>query len=286
MLVSMAGFTINDACIKLAASNLPLGQLIVIRNTFATVFILLAIAILGAWRIPRDPPAGLVALRLVGEVGATLLYLSALLLMPIADVTAIGQFTPLAVTAAAALVLAEPVGWRRWAAAGVGLAGVLLIVRPGSSVFTPAALLALGSIAFVVLRDLATRQISTGLTTLHLTLVSSLAVLASGLLLSPFDTWGWPSGAETALLAAAGFFLVGGYVFIIVAMRTGEIAAVSPFRYSVILFALMAGWIIWSELPDPISLAGIAVVTGAGLYTFHREHVRGALRRPMSRGPG
>lgn len=284
MLASMAAFTANDTLVKLAAANLPLGQIIAMRNLAAAVGIL----IVGRLVYGASPSAlaaslreaaalrglgHLLSWRIVGEVMGTLLFLAALVRMPIADVIAIAQFTPLAITAAAALFFAEPVGWRRWMAAGIGLVGVLLIVRPGSTAFTPVAGLAFASIGFVVLRDLSTRRIPATVPTMLLTFMSAASVMIAGLALLPFETWLLPAGREVGMLALAGLFLAAGYAFIIVAMRAGEVAVVSPFRYSVILWALVAGYLIWGELPDPVSLAGIAIVTAAGIYTFHRERI-------------
>lgn len=289
MVASMASFTVNDTLVKLTASGLPIGEIIFLRNAFATLLIVAFGLYFGGLVIDRATPLRLHAGRLTGEVGATLMYLIALTAMPIADVIAIGQFTPLAVTAAAALFLGESVGWRRWTAAGIGLVGVLLIIHPGTSAFSEAGLLALGSIAFVVLRDLATRRVSAAVPTLTLTLLSAIAVMISSFALLPFETWRVPTLVEVAAMAVAGFFLIGGYAFIIVAMRSGEIPVVAPFRYSVILWALLAGFIVWRELPDTVSLLGIAIVCTAGVYTFHRERVlrvrRGVLRRGAS-GPG
>lgn len=283
MLVSMAAFTVNDVCVKLAAATLPLGEIIALRNGFATAFMIALVvasgtgagpvrAAFGAGELWRGAHRRVLAVRTAGEVAATLLFLAALVRMRIADVTAIMQFTPLAVTAGAALVLGEPVGWRRWLAAAVGLAGVLLIVRPGSTAFTPAAVLALLAIVFVVVRDLATRRIpADAVPTATLTLMSSVSVMASGLALAPFEVWQWPDARTTALMAAAGMFLLAAYAFIVVGMRAGEVAVVGPFRYSVILWAIVAGIAIWGEWPDATALLGIAVVTAAGVYTFHRE---------------
>jgi drug/metabolite transporter (DMT)-like permease len=273
MLASMAAFTANDICVKLASSALPLGEIILMRGATATLVILLVIWRTGGLVLPPDAPWRLLSWRLVGEIAATILFLSALLHLPIADVTAIGQFTPLALTAAAALFLGEPVGWRRWSAALVGFCGVLLIVRPGSAAFSAAGLMAFASLGFVVLRDLATRRIADTISTPVLTLMSAVAVGLSGLLLAPFETWRLPGPRELALLLAAGTALAAAYALIVVALRTGEIAVVSPFRYSVILWAIAAGVLIWGEVPDAASLAGIAIVAGAGLYTFHRERV-------------
>lgn len=296
MLASMAAFTANDVCVKLVSQRLPLGEIIFFRNGFATAFLIAMLFIsyrsLAGIRnemkldaIAASPAlARLLTWRVAGEVLATLLFLAALIRMPIADITGIGQFTPLAVTAAAAVFLKEPVGWRRWLAALVGLLGVLLIVRPGSTAFTPAALLAFGSIAFVVLRDLSTRLVPAAtVPTATLTLMSATTVMLSGLLLVPFETWIWPAAGDIVLLMTAGLCLLCAYAFIIMAMRAGDVAVIAPFRYSVIVWAVAAGYLIWNEWPDPISWAGIVIVTAAGLYTFQRERV--LRRRPVAVTP-
>ena len=210
--------------------------------------------------------------RCVAEVGAALLYLTALFHMPIADCNAILQFTPLALTAGAALFLGARVGWRRWLAPLVGLMGVLIIIRPGAAQFNPYAMLALLSVVFIAARDLITRRLGAEVPTLAIAVhvhdsrhpveprPDALRDLALAV-------------ARGALaLAGAGAAFLGGQYWIVRAMRTGDIAVVAPFRYSIILWAILAGFLVWREMPDLGSWIGIAIVTAAGLYTFLREH--------------
>lgn len=276
MLLSMAAFVGNDTCVKLIGDSLPLGELIALRNVLATLYILVFAAVFGGMTLPAHPPWRLLNWRNAAEFFSTIFFLSGLIALPIADATALAQFTPLAITAAAALVLKERVGWRRWAATLAGLFGVLLITRPGTASFSPAALLILAAVAFIVLRDIATRAISTDVPTLTLTAMSAFVSIFSGVILLPFETWIWPDVRVSMLLLAASAFLTVAYALMVVAMRHGDIGIVSPFRYAVIVFAIVSGWLFWSEWPDGVQMAGIALLTGAGLYTFHRER---ALRR-------
>ncbi len=271
MLISMAAFTANDTCIKLLNETVPLGEMILLRNGLATIYILIFAAVFGGLTWPKNPPMKLLNWRLAGELFSTIFFLSGLVALPIAEAVAIGQVTPLVITAAAALILKEPVGWRRWSAAFAGFIGVLLIVQPGTDAFSPAALLILAAVFTVVLRDLATRYIATSVSTLTLTLMSAVAGVAAGVMLLPFETWVWPSARELGLIMLTALFLTLGYIFVIIAMRNGEVAVVSPFRYAVIMFALLAGWVMWNELPDAIQFLGIVILTVAGIYTFHRE---------------
>jgi drug/metabolite transporter (DMT)-like permease len=271
MLAAMAALIVNDAFIKLAAAELPTGQVIFVRGLFTTLLCAGLAAATAGVRALRQIGARGVPARAAAEVLATVFYLNALFNMPIAEATAILQFTPLAITAGAALFLGAPVGWRRWLAAIVGLVGVLIIVRPLGETFNPHSALALGSVLFVAARDLLVRRVAPGVPALVIAMASSAAVTVSSLGFAAFETWLPPSPYVLLMLAGAGVGLVGGYYWIIVAMRSGEIAVVAPFRYSIIVYAVLAGFLVWGEIPDTASWIGLAIVTAAGLYTFLRE---------------
>jgi drug/metabolite transporter (DMT)-like permease len=178
---------------------------------------------------------------------------------------------PLFIVASAAFFLREHVGWRRWLAAGVGFLGVLLIIRPGTETFTPWALLALLAVGFVALRDLATRRIDPALPSLLVTLITAASVSVLGYLVYPLQTWQMPTPFAWGMLAIAAICMAVAYYAMVLAMRSGDIAVVSPFRYSVVLWALLSGYIVWGDKPDGLALAGTVIVVAAGLYTFLRE---------------
>ena len=132
MLAAMAVFVLNDTLMKLAAAHFPTGEAIFLRGVFTVGFCLALICASNlSWALPQRGLAKGAALRSVMDIGGTVLFLVALVHMPLGDIFGILQFTPLAITAAAALFLGAKVGWRRWLAATVGLIGVLIIVRPG-----------------------------------------------------------------------------------------------------------------------------------------------------------
>ncbi len=271
MSAAMGSLIFNDAFLKMAAAGLPTGEAIFLRGVMATLLCVGVIAATVGARALRHAASGLVQGRACADVAASILYLHALIHMPFADAAAILQFTPLAITAAAALFLGARVGWRRWLATLIGLAGVLVIVRPGGAVFNAWSLLALSTIGFVVVRDLATRRIGPEVPTMVVAAVSAAAVAAGALLLSLVETWVWPSPSALVLLLTAAVGLVGGNYWIVVAMRTGEIAAVAPFRYTANMWAIAAGFLVWGELPDLWTWTGILIVTAAGVYTILRE---------------
>ncbi len=278
MLSGQATFTINDALIKLAAEGMPGGQAIFIRGLMACAVAFTLCVATGAFKPATLRGQGrILTLRNIGEIGSTFFYLTALFHMPIATTTAILQFIPLAITAGAAIFLAEPVGWRRWLATAVGFVGVLIIIRPGTEGFSIYSILALLGVASSVLRDLSTRRISRQVPAILLMAISAAVVTTAATGFALFETWIVPSPKSLALLAGAALFLLCGYYFMVDAMRYGEVAVVSPFRYSVILWAILVGILIWGEWPDAQALVGTGIVVAAGLYTFMRERKLKAL---------
>lgn len=278
MSLAMAAFTLNDSCMKAVTAELPLAQAMLLRGLLAVA----ALAVIG-WRRGRlrfSFGAGdvrLLSFRAVGEVAATLTFLAALRHMPLANISAIMQALPLAVTLTAALVMREPVGWRRFAAIGVGFGGVLMIVRPGSAGFDIWSLVALTSVGFVVLRDLATRRLSSEVPSVSVAFLAAVSVTGMAAMLVPFGGWVTVRPALAVLIVAAAAFLIAGYLLVVMAMRVGEVGLVAPFRYTALLFAIVLGWAAFGELPDGLTLAGAAVIVGTGIYTFYRERRLGRI---------
>ncbi|MBH0237036.1 DMT family transporter [Methylobrevis albus] len=279
MLVASAAFIANDTFAKLASEDLGLGQIMLVRGLIASVVVLTIAGLSGAFTHWRQHVSALLAWRTLGEVLATLLYLVALFNMPIANSTAIMQAVPLVMTAAGAIFLKEVVGWRRWAAVLVGFAGILLIVRPGPEGFNIYAVIALAAMFAVALRDLLTRRMALTVPTLFVASVTIVTVTIVGGVLAVAETaQGLPMVAMTmhhfVLLAAAAACVIVAYVLIVVAMRNGEVATVAQFRYAQVLWAIVAGFLIWGQIPDMPTLIGIAIVVCTGIYTVHRERVR------------
>ncbi len=275
MSLAMAGFTVSDAMVKLVAADLNTGQIMLIRGLMTTALILAVAWRLGALRPLRmllDPWLGL---RTVVEVIAAIAYIRALATLPLPNAAAILQALPLAVTMGAALFLSEQVGWRRWLAIAVGFGGVLVIIRPGAEGFTAASLLVVGSVLAAATRDIATRKIDREIPTLMVSALASTGVTATGAaLVVPFGGWAPVSGHNLGLLAFGSLALFGAYQAIILAMRTGEISFIAPFRYTSLLWAIALGIVVLGELPDLYMLLGAAIVILAGIYTFYRENRR------------
>lgn len=270
---AMAAFVINDALMKLVSAELPLLQAIFLRGVFTTALFLLIARHMGVLRhLPGRRDRILIALRSLAEAGSTYFFLSALFHMPLANVTAILQALPLTITLAGALFLREAVGWRRLMAIAVGFVGVLLIVRPDTTGFDQYALMALVAVVLVTARDLLTRGMSRSVPSLMPALAASVAVTLFAAIGSVSVEWAIPSPGAGAALGGAGLLLIAGYLLGIMAMRVGELAMVSPFRYTGLVWALVLGYTLFGDWPDTLTLAGAALIVATGLFTFYREH--------------
>jgi drug/metabolite transporter (DMT)-like permease len=279
MCASMAGFTINDAFMKSVTLTLPLYQTIALRGIIAVIGLGLLVIVTRAYRFRlnrRD--GGLILLRSVADVAATVFFLEALLRMPLANLSAIMQALPLAITLGAALVYGDRIGWRRITAILVGLVGVLIIIRPGTEGFDHWALLGVASVACVVVRDLSVRPIQGQLPSALVALGAALAVTMMGWIGAGVQGFQPVSVLEGAKVLAAGLFLIVGYLTSVMAMRHGDIGLVAPFRYTSLLWAIVLGLVVFGDLPDGWTLFGAAIVVGAGLFTLWRER---ALRRRL-----
>ncbi len=279
MMGAMAAFTLNDALMKSLAGEVPLFQAIFLRGIATTLLIGALAWGLGAFRkgIARAD-RGRVAVRILGEVGAAYFFITALFNMPLANATAIIQALPLTVTLAGAVFLGEAVGWRRLSAILAGMVGVLMIVRPGLEGFTVFSLYALAAVGFVTLRDIVTRKLSSETDSLAVTFASAVGVAVFAGLAAIGQAWVPLTVGNLAVLAGASVFILGGYLFSVMVMRVGEIGFVAPFRYTALLWALILGFLVFGDWPDPLTLAGAAIIVASGIYTFYRERDLARLR--------
>jgi len=285
MIVSMAAFAIEDAIIKHLAAAMPAGQIIGVIGIVGAAVFALMLRRAGLALLRPEALRGAVLLRNLSEmVGAGAIVL-AIALAPLSVVTAILQTMPLAVTLGAAVVLGEPVGWRRWSAILVGFAGMLLILRPGTQAFDPAASLAVITVVALSIRDLATRRVPPGVHLLQLSGWGMLAVVPAGgvLLMLTGQAPVAPTAAGWGWLGLAALCGIGGYMALVQSTRRGDVAVTTPLRYTRLIFAMAIGMAVFGERPDAATLAGSALIVGAGLYTLWREM---RLRRPPSGARG
>lgn len=275
MTAAMAGFAVEDALIKAASASVPAGQVILLIAVAGLVGFAVWARLAGhrLWQPSAFsvPVVGRTLAEMVGTYG----IVTALSLAPLSTVTAIIQAAPIVVVAAAALLLREKVGWRRWTAVCTGFAGVLLILRPGSAGFDPNALWAVMGVAGLAARDICARRMDRSLPTPVVATWGYLGVLvlSVGMLVQDGGPV-WP-GMEAGLwIATAAAIGLVSYWAIIEATRAGDVSIIAPFRYSRLIFGVGLGVIIFGERLDAATLAGAALVIGSGLYTLYRERLR------------
>jgi drug/metabolite transporter (DMT)-like permease len=272
MTLAMLGFALADMFIKFASETLPVGQILAMFGLGgALVFGILAkregVRLISPVLLMRP-----VIIRNLSEMGATIGVVTAIALIPFSTFSAIIQANPLLVTLGAALFLGEPVGWRRWTAIFVGLVGVMIIIRPGLEGFDANVWFAVMGVVFLSARDLATRPVPTTISTAQLSTYSMAAIIPAGLGLLAFSGGAaWPSPIIWGAMLGAIVMGLVAYFSITKAMRVGEISAVTPFRYTRLIFALIIALVIFGERPDAWTLIGAAIVIATGLYSFARE---------------
>ena len=273
MVVGMALLTLNNAFLKTLTGDYPPGQLIALRAAF--VFIPIALI---AWR--SDGLESLKINNIRGQsiragflVATQFLMVTSLGLLPLADVTALSFSGPLVITALAGPMLGEQVGWRRWAAVVVGFSGVLIMVRPDPEIFRIAALLPILAASSGALRDLVTRRISTGESSIAILCFSTSAVLLAGLVSMFFDRAPL-NMADLPLLAVAGGLQGAAHFILIEAFRHGEAVVIAPFKYTALPWAAVFGFLLFGQIPDIWIITGAMPVICAGLYIVHRERLK------------
>lgn len=273
MVLGTGAFVVNDTLMKTVSRELPLGEIIALRGFMSCLIMAPIVAVTTGLSSIVKIYSLPVFVRNIAEVGAVFTFLSALFRLPMASVSGVLQAVPLVITAAAALVLREPVGWRRWSASAIGFVGVLFIIQPGTSAFSVWYLAAIATVFCVTVRDMATRFIPKTAPSFAITFITAIVVSLSGVILGQTEAWLAPSPGAIVRLAAAAVLVLIGYWSLIEAMRTAEISAVAPFRYTVVLWAMLLGYIVFGEVPNAATLIGSAIVISAGLYTLHRERL-------------
>ncbi|MET3605696.1 drug/metabolite transporter (DMT)-like permease [Sphaerotilus sulfidivorans] len=267
MTLSMAAFALEDLFVKRAVQALPLSEVLVLCGLGgALVFAVLAWG-QGVRLLQPVARSRLMAGRALFELVGRLFYALAIALTPLSTTTAILQATPVLVVLGGSLFFHERVGWRRWVAVGVGLLGVLIVLRPGAGDFSALSLLAVvGMIGFAG-RDLASRAVPPALGTLHLGVFGFLTLALAGALyaLGRPAAWTLPTAEALALLAGAVGVGTLAYAALMKAMRTGDLATVTPFRYTRLLFGLTVGALVFGERVDAAMVAGCLVIVAAGL---------------------
>ncbi len=288
MCVAMGLATTNDTLVKFFSDTLTIPQILLLRGLFVC-------ALSFVWVIAAGHLASLaqirnrwVLLRSGLEALSAVAFFSALPHMPIAEIAAVFLITPLLIVTGSAIIYGEKVSYAGGAAIVAGFVGVLLIVKPGTASFSAYAFLVLASALITATRDLLTRKIKKDVSSVIVCLSGGISNMLIGLVLAAFA---WTKAPLTLHVLSAGPLWLGLFVAavvvtianygVILAFRYSNAAVVSPFRYTSLLWSLLAGFIVWRNIPDAYALAGSAMIIGAGLYFVQNEWVGQRRRRKL-----
>ena len=263
----------SDVTAKYLSATLPSIEIAWIR------FLVLAL-IMSPAMVPGSPlyalrsqRPGLQAMRGVALLGSSLFFISGLRFLPIAEASATGFVAPLFVTALSIVFLGETVGVRRWLATAVGLIGVLIILRPGTGAFHPAAFFPIVSALAWACTLIMTRMMSGrdhAITTMTYSSIVGVCILSA---LVPF-VWVAPSWHDILFGIFIGLASTAGQWIVVLAFRYADASVLAPFSYTQLLWVSILGFVIFGEMPDIWTVTGAVFIVGSGLYTAHRERVR------------
>ncbi|RVT83369.1 DMT family transporter [Rhodobacteraceae bacterium CCMM004] len=301
-LASAAGavtlFSLNDVMIKLLSGLYAMHQIIAIRSVIGLMLLLaIAVPLAGGWAVLKTAHPRLHLIRGGAIVVANTCFFLALAAMPLAEAVAIFFISPVLITLFSTVFLGERAGPWRWGAVLFGFLGVLVVMRPGTEAFDPAALLPLGAAAGYATLHVLTRRLgrSDGAVTMavyiQLTFLTVSAIMGalfgSGWAGAQSDpslafllrAWTWPAPGDWAFLAALGGATALAGILISQAYRICAAAVVAPVEYLALPLSVLFGWLVFDEWPDGVALAGIAAILAAGLVLVWREARGTRLRR-------
>jgi drug/metabolite transporter (DMT)-like permease len=283
MIIASASFAANDINTKIAVEFLPVTEIIVIRGVTASIFAFsMACFVHGVSQLKTIANRNLFW-RSLFEASVGPILITCYAFLPLATVTAVMQFGPFIGMIAGIYLFKETVGWRRWCAAAVAFLGVLLIIKPGSEAFQPIVIPVLFAATLGVARDIQSRKIGNTVPPFVVPLATSLMSILIASALTPiflplgFNAWRpwlWPDLYSFAISSLAGIFLVLANMFAFLAFRSGNMSAVSPFRYFYLFFAVIGGMIVFAEFPDYLAFLGMTLIVAGGIYLLHRERLR------------
>jgi len=275
-------FAFGDAAVKALAGKLSVFEIGFFGALFAGAVLPFMRPAGQRWRDALRPKRpGLVMLRAASGLLAGLLGIFAFTRLPFAEVYAIVFLAPSFVTILSILLLKEHVGWPRWAALPLGLAGVLLVVRPGFEAVAPAHFAAVGvalctATTVLILRTLG--PVESRATLLAYALAA--AIIVNGALMLP--TFRWPTAPEFLLLAAAGLLSATAQLGLMFATRLAAASSIAPTQYSQMVWAVAIGAIVFAEIPDQLALAGIMLIIASGAFAFLRQPPARVTRGPSA----
>lgn len=272
MLIAVFLFAFNSAVGKWLVAKYPVGEFMLIRSLFTLLFLSPFIWHAGRAAFANAPRPGLQVLRVVLGAVEVAMFFWAVSYLPLADTTTFYLAGPIYVTALSVLLLRERVGWRRWTAVLIGFIGVVIALRPSSESFTLPALIALaGSMTYALV--LITTRMLRATNDIVLMTTYFIGAIAFGLATLPLG-WVTPTAYDLLCLAGVGFANIVAQFSVIRSLKLASASVVVPYQYTLIVWSVVFGWLMFAELPDVYTVLGAAIIVAAGLYIFWREQVK------------
>jgi len=270
----MAAYVVGDVVLKLLGRAFPASELIFWRSLIIAV----TLGAVLAWTRPRFFSASVfswpVVARCLFDCVNILCFTTAVVHMKLAELYAILQMSPFLMTILAVIFFREPVGWRRWLAIIIGFGGVLLIIKPDPGELNYWALLGVLAAVGAACREIITRKIDPEVSTLEVTLLSAVFTTIGTFAFGFREPWPAMNRQEMLLLVIQAASWVAGTFLLVQACRTAPLSIIASFRYSLLVWGALAGYVVFNDLPDIWAICGAAIIVLCGLYMFHREAVR------------
>ena len=283
MLAGIAMFSVNDALGKWLLLDYSVGELLLIRSAAALVVLVPFFRKTGVAPFITAPRPALQLVRIVLSALEVAMFFWAVSYLPLADAVTFYLAGPIYVTALSVFLLGETVGWRRWSAVVVGFLGVVLALRPSAASFTLPALIALGGSIFFAVLMVTTRMLRH---TSDMVLISGQigATLLLGTAFAPFG-WVTPSLGDFLLLSLFGVVSIAALACVNRSLKLAPASVVVPYQYTMIIWAIILGYVVFGDMPDLFTLTGAAIIIAAGLYIFWREQVPSRQKAPSQLHP-
>ena len=278
MLGGALSLTINDAMAKYLTQSYPVGQVMALRGLSIILLLITFLFFMNNLQALKIFSWKGHLLRAGAMTGSTFFFITGLSLLPITDAIAIAFVAPILTTILGVIILREAVSWKRWTAIFVGFFGVIIILQPTSDAFKIAAIAPMGAAAFGAARDVITRAISGFENSLSILFTSMLMITIAGFLTYPL---GWSAVKPSHIwIFITSSLLVGLAQYLMIeAFRLGEVALISPFKYSSLLWATLIGLVIWNDLPSKHVVLGAFILILSGIYLLRNEVTNGGKNR-------
>jgi drug/metabolite transporter (DMT)-like permease len=283
MVLATASFVICDSCMKLVMADAEPMQVLFMRGVAACVWCLPLLFILGHGKHIASLVNRWVLLLAFCEVIAVMSFVIALAKMPIADITAFFQISPLLLLLGVSLIWGERLGSLRWFLISLGIGGAIMVAQPGMPTASPYAIFGFVTAIASAARDLVARNIPQNIPVLVATFTTLVIVMSGAALASmAFEEWVSPSPRHLLLMAVSGLFLIFGHMFVFLAFRLASAGTVAPFYYAFTIWAVASGLIIFGVLPNALAIAGMALIVTSGIANIAIEQRQ---RRSLKTAP-